>query len=143
MRTAGWMERGMSADGQCVRPGKVTRQTSLHLGYASDERTHRLPEEVRRAVWALLACCTAALGGHVQACPAGHIERVWYHACRHRLCPQGAWVQVERWLAKQKTRLLACDHYQVIFTLPHARNALWLAKGAAMSQLLFASVDET
>jgi Putative transposase/Transposase zinc-binding domain len=133
----------MSADGQSWSPGKVTLQTILHLGYASYERTHRLPEYVRRAVWALLACRTAVLGGHVQACPEGHIERVWYNSCRHRMCPQCAWVQVERWLAKQKTRLLACDHYHVIFTMPHELNELWLANVEAMSQLLFASVHET
>lgn len=59
------------------------------------------------------------------------------------MCPQCAWVQVERWLAKQKTRLLACDHYHVIFTMPHELNDLWLANVEAMSQLLFASVHET
>ena len=123
--------------------GKVTLQTILHLGYAAYERTHRLPESVRRAVWALLACRTAVLGGHVQACPEGHIERVWYNSCRHRLCPQCAWLQVERWLAKQKTRLLACDHYHVIFTMPHELNDLWLANVDAMSQRLLASVHET
>jgi Putative transposase/Transposase zinc-binding domain len=59
------------------------------------------------------------------------------------MCPQCAWLQVERWLAKQKTRLVACDHYHVIFTLPHELNELWLANVEAMSQLLFASVHET
>lgn len=137
------MECSMSADGQSLSPGKVSLQTILHLGYASYERTHRLPESVRRAVWALLACRTAVLGGHVQACPEGHKERVWYNSCRHRMCPQCAWVQVERWLAKQKTRLLACEHYHGIFTMPHELNDLWLANVEAMSQLLFASVHET
>ena len=59
------------------------------------------------------------------------------------MCPQCAWVQVERWLAKQKARLLACEHYHVIFTIPHERNDLWLANVAVMPQLLCASVHET
>jgi Putative transposase/Transposase zinc-binding domain len=83
------------------------------------------------------------LGGHVHACPDGHVERIWYNSCRHRMCPLCAWVQVERWLAKQKARLLACDHYHVIFTVPHELNELWLANVEAMTQLLFASVHET
>jgi Putative transposase/Transposase zinc-binding domain len=121
----------------------VTVQQILQEGYAAFERCHRLPAYVRRAAWALLVCRTAVLGGHIQACPEGHVERVWYNSCRHRLCPQCAWLQVERWLVRQKARLLACDHYHVIFTLPHELNDLWLANVAAMTRLLFATVHET
>jgi hypothetical protein len=122
---------------------KLTLQTILQRGYAAYERCHAVPAHVRRAVWALLACRTAVLGGHVQACPEGHLERVWYNSCRHRMCPQCAWVQTERWLARQKARLLACDHSHVIFTIPHALNELWLANVAGMTQLLCASVHAT
>jgi hypothetical protein len=122
---------------------RITLQTILQLGYAAYARSHALPERVRRAVWAILACRTALLGGHVQACPEGHVERIWYNSCRHRMCPQCAWVQVERWLTKQKPRLLACDHYHVIFTMPHEFNDLWLANVEGMSKRLFASVHDT
>ena len=126
-----------------MQTDKITLQTILQRGYAAYERTHRLPDYVRRAVWAILACRTAGLGGHVQACPEGHIERIWYHSCRHRMCPQCAWVQVERWLAHQQGRLLAYKHYHVIFTIPHELNALWPAHVAVMTQLLFTSVHDT
>jgi hypothetical protein len=52
-------------------------------------------------------------------------------------------VQVERWLGKQKARLLACDHSHVIFTMPHELNDLWLTNVAEMTKLLFASVHAT
>jgi hypothetical protein len=115
----------------------------LQLGYAAYERRHPWPDYVRRAVWAILACRTAVLGGHVQACPDGHVERIWYNSCRHRMCPPCAWVQIERWRTKQKARLLACEHYHVIFTMPHELHELWLANVAGMTQLLFASVHDT
>jgi hypothetical protein len=121
----------------------LTVQQILQEGYATFERGHPLPAYVRQAAWALRVCRTAVLGGHIQACPEGHVERVWYNSCRHRLCPQCAWLQVERWLGRQRARLLACDHYHVIFTLPHELNDLWLANVAAMTQLLFATVHET
>ena len=38
-----------------MRPDKVTRQTILPLGYGAYERSHPLPDYVRRAVWAILA----------------------------------------------------------------------------------------
>jgi hypothetical protein len=50
---------------------------------------------------------------------------------------------VERWLTKQKPRLLACDHFHVILTMPHEFNDLWLAHVEGMSQRLFASVHDT
>ena len=122
---------------------KITLHTILQLGYAAYERRHALPEHMRRAVWAMLACRTALWGGHVQTCPEGHRERVWYNSCRHRMCPQCAWGQVERWLAKQQARLLACEHSHVIFTIPHELNDLWLSNVAVMMQLLCASVPDT
>ena len=121
----------------------VTIQQILHQGYTAFERSHPLPGYVRRAVWALMACRTAVLGGHVQRCPEGHCERIWYNSCRHRLCPQCAWLQIERWLVRQQARLLACEHYHAIFTMPHALNDLWLANVAVMSGLLCASVHDT
>ncbi|HSF30677.1 MAG TPA: transposase [Candidatus Tectomicrobia bacterium] len=126
-----------------MRVDKVTLQTILALGYTAYASKHRLPDYARRAVWAILVCRTAVLGGHVQACPDGHVERIWYNSCRHRMCPQCAWVQIERWLAKQRARLLTCEDYHVIFTIPHELHALWLANVEVMSGLLFASVHDT
>jgi hypothetical protein len=118
-------------------------QQLLDTQYPTFERTHRLPAHVRQAVHALRSCRTAALGGHVQACPDGHIERVWYNSCRHRFCPQCAQLQIAQWLEKQKARLLACDHYHVIFTIPSELNALWLANVPLFATLLFRAVWET
>jgi hypothetical protein len=115
----------------------------LQQGYTAFAQSHQLRAHVRKAVWALLACRPARLGGHIQACPEGHVERVWYNSCRHRLCPQCAWLQVERWLTRQKARLLACDHYHVIFTLPAELRGLWLTNVRVMTQLFFATVRET
>jgi Putative transposase/Transposase zinc-binding domain len=122
---------------------QVTVQQILQQGYTAFERSHQLPGYVRKAVWALMACRTAVLGGHVQRCPEGHCERIWYNSCRHRLCPQCSWLQVERWLVRQKARLLACDHYHVIFTLPDELRGVWLANRKPMAELLFATVRAT
>jgi Transposase zinc-binding domain len=71
---------------------RVTIPQILQEGYAAFERGNPLPASVRRAARALLVCRTAVLGGHVQRCPNGHFERVWYNSCRHRLCPQCTWL---------------------------------------------------
>jgi putative transposase/transposase-like zinc-binding protein len=121
----------------------VTLQTIFQDAYPAYEQTHPLPAHVRRAARALMQCQTAALGGHVHACPEGHMARIWYNSCRHRACPQCAYLQTERWLALQRVRLLACDHSQVIFTLPHELNPLWLANVPVMTTLLWQAVRDT
>jgi Putative transposase/Transposase zinc-binding domain len=121
----------------------VTLQTIFQDAFPAYAQTHPLPAHVRRAARAIMQCRTAALGGHIQACPDGHVSRVWYNSCRHRSCPQCAYLQTERWLALQQARLLACDHYHVIFTLPHDLNSLWLANVPVMTSLLFQAVRDT
>src|SRR5919106_3513018 len=133
----------MSDDGELLSTDKITLQTILRMGYKAYACKHRLPDDVRRAVWAILAGRTVLLGGHVQACPEGHLARIWYNSCRHRMCPPCAWLQIECWLAKQQARLLAGAHDQAIFTMPHELNALWLANVDVMSRLLCASVHDT
>jgi len=121
----------------------VTLQTIFQDAFPAYEQRHALPAHVRRAAHAVMQCRTAALGGHIQACPDDHFMRIWYNSCRHRSCPQCAYLQTERWLALQRARLLACDHYHVIFTLPHELNPLWLANVSVMTMLLFQAVRDT
>jgi hypothetical protein len=121
----------------------VTLQTIFQDAFLAYEQTHPLPAHVRKAARAIMQCRTAALGGHIQACPDGHMSRIWYNSCRHRSCPQCAYLQTERWLALQRARLLACDHYHVILTLPHELNPLWLANVPVMTTLLFQVVRDT
>jgi hypothetical protein len=121
----------------------VTLQTIFQDAFPAYAQTHPLPTHVRKAARAIMQCRTAVLGGHVQACPDGHMARIWYNSCRHRACPQCAYLQTERWLACQQARLLACDHYHVIFTLPHDLTPLWLANVPVMSTLLLQAVRDT
>ena len=118
-------------------------QQLLDAHYPAFAQTHPLPDHVRDAVHALRSCRTAALGGHVQACPDGHIERVWYNSCRHRCCPQCTHLQIAQWLERQQARLLRCDHYHVIFTVPRELNALWLANVRELATLLFHAAWDT
>jgi hypothetical protein len=77
VQASGGMERGMRGDGHALPTDQLTLHTILRVGYAAYERRHPLPDDGRRAVWPILACRTAILGGHVQACPEGHVERIW------------------------------------------------------------------
>src|SRR5262249_47049105 len=121
----------------------ATPQPISQDAFPAYEQRHALPAHVRRAAHAIIRCRTAALGGHIQACPDGHVARVWYNSCRHRSCPPCAYLQTERWLARQLARLLACDHYSVIFTLTHALNTVGVANVAMTTALLLQAARHT
>jgi hypothetical protein len=96
-----------------------------------------------RAAERITVCRTSALGGHVQACPEGHVERHWYNSCKHRSCPVCNYTSVERWIDRQKTRVLDCDYYHVIFTLDSALDRLWLTNVCTITDLLFHAARDT
>ena len=119
-----------------------TIQSILHEHYPAYERMHPLQKAVRDAVHAMSSCRTAALGGHTQVCPEGHHTQVWYNSCKHRTCPQCAFLQTAHWLETQQARLLDCDHYHAVFTIPHDLNDLWQLNVRAMANLLFQAVKQ-
>ena len=104
---------------------------------------HRLPAYVHRAAYWIARCRTAELGGHLRRCPEGHSERAFYNSCHQRICPQCQGLATERWLERQRARLLDCAHHHLIFTIPHELNALWCWNRAPMAKLLFGAVRET
>ena len=121
----------------------LTIQSIFLIGYATFEQGHRLPDYVRKAAHRIMACRTSVLGGHIQSCPDGHFHRIWYNSCKHRMCPMCALLQVQRWLAKQKARILNCDHYHVIFTIPDELHFLWRLNTKAMTDILFSCARDT
>lgn len=88
-------------------------------------------------------CRTAVLGWHVWECPEGHFDRIIYNSCKHRSCPQCGYLAREEWLDRQKARILAWEHYHVIFTLPWELHELWRANVRGMTELLFRAAQET
>ena len=120
-----------------------TIQSIFIIGYAAFDQGHRLPAYVRKAAHSIMACRTSILGGHIQSCPDGHFHRIWYNSCKHRMCPMCAFLQVQRWLAKQKARILNCDHYHVIFTIPDELHFLWRLNTEVMTDILFSCARDT
>jgi len=119
----------------------IQRILQDHFDELACSRTLSAPQY--RAAAALRKCRTAALGGHVQRCPNGHIERVWYNSCRNRACPQCNGIARERWLQRMQARLIDCAHWHVIFTIPHQLNILWQLNTALMMDALFAAARDT
>jgi hypothetical protein len=103
------------------------------------------PLSVAKAkVWrAILACRTAALGGHVQTCEACGTTRHLYHSCRNRHCPKCQTRAKEAWLAARQREVLPVPYFHLVFTLPHDLNALIGQCPRALYEMLFGAVSAT
>jgi hypothetical protein len=96
-----------------------------------------------RALRAIAACRTEALGGHVAQCDSCGALRYCYHSCRNRHCPKCQTLAKERWLAARQSELLPVPYFHLVFTLPHALNVLAQANPRLIYQLLFQAAADT
>jgi hypothetical protein len=105
--------------------------------------THRLSGQQRRVLRAIVQCRTAALGGHVEQCAdCGH-QRIAYNSCRNRHCPKCQGGERAQWFAAQQALLLPVPYFHVVFTLPHALNALIRLNRRELYALLFRTAAAT
>lgn len=121
----------------------VTIQSILQQHFDDYFRRHRWPSHVRRAVQRMRDCRTAAMGGHVERCPNGHVQKVHYNSCHHRSCPACNALPGERWLRGWKARLLQTGHHHLVLTVPHKLNDFWRYNRALFARLLFSAVRES
>lgn len=78
----------------------------------------RLLPSQKRALRDLEACRTAYFGGHLKQCDRCGGKVYTYHSCRNRSCPKCHRDQTDRWIEKQRARLLPCRYFLLTFTLP-------------------------
>jgi hypothetical protein len=93
---------------------------------------------------AIQRCRTAALGGHIDACPrCGYQAAISYNSCRNRHCPKCQAQLRERWLAARERELLATSYFHVVFTVPHELNVLAHENPRLFYNLLFSASAQT
>ena len=96
----------------------------------------------RRVMGAIVACRTAALGGHVEACDNCGVARVAYNSCRNRHCPKCQGAARAQWLAARQAELLPVPYFHAVFTLPAPVGAIAFQNKAAVYAILFAASAE-
>lgn len=97
----------------------------------------------RRVIRDLVACRTAALGGHVRQCDACGHKEIAYNSCRNRHCPKCQASKQAAWLAARRADLLDVPYYHLVFTLPQALGPLALQNKRLLYGLLFRAAAET
>jgi len=122
---------------------EATLQSVFKLGYARYKEHHGVSRDQHQAANAIMNCRRTELGYEEWACQNdGHLEQQ-AHACRHRSCPRCQMTYSQTWLDKTQARLLPCDHYHVVFTLPHELNEIWQYNREWSADHLFKASSET
>src|SRR5271168_1677492 len=106
-------------------------------------RAEHLGRIERRVMSAILACRTAALGGHVEACEDCGATRIAYNSCRNRHCPKCQGLARARWLAARQAELLPVPYFHVVFTLPPAAATIAFQNKAVVYAILMRTAAET
>ena len=106
-------------------------------------QTHPLALVQQQALRAIAACRTAALGGHTQTCDQCGAVRHAYNSCRNRHCPKCQGAAQATWLAARQAELLPIPYFHVVFTLPHALNALAQGNPRMLYTALFRAAADT
>jgi len=125
------------------RPSRVELADIVRAYGAVYQRAHPLCRAQRRALQAIAACRTAALGGHRAVCSACGAERITYNSCGNRHCPKCQRLATERWLAARRREVLPIPYFHVVFTLPHALNPLAQSHPRLIYRLLFQAAAST
>jgi hypothetical protein len=92
-----------------------------------------------RTLYALAACRTHLLGGHVDKCDNADCDHIHisYNSCRNRHCPKCQGHKCEEWIQKREEELIKVPYYHVVFTLPDELNRFALFDPRLIYNLLF------
>lgn len=112
-------------------------------GYENFHRKHGVSRDQHMAAHAIMTCCTDETGTSKWICPQDDTIVTDHHCCRHRSCPRCHAARTREWLDMMEQRLLPCDHFHVVFTLPHELNALWSYNRQWCSDHLLRAASET
>ncbi len=106
-------------------------------------RNRQLPLQQRKVMFAIEACRTSILGGHVDSCDNCNHKRISYNSCRNRHCPKCQNLNKEKWIEKLSCNLLPVKYFHIVFTIPSELNRLCLVNQKVMYDILFHAASQT
>ena len=106
-------------------------------------RKHKLPLQQRKVMFAVEACRTSILGGHVDSCDSCDHKRISYNSCRNRHCPKCQNLNKEKWIEKLSCNLLPVKYFHIVFTIPSELNRLCLVNQKVLYDILFYAASQT
>ena len=126
-----------------IREGLEVADVFRHLGPAfRDRHGASLSSARRRAMAAIEACRTAALGGHIERCDDCGQQRISYNSCRNRNCPKCQGLARAQWLEDRRAELLDLLYLHVVFTVPDEIATIAFQNQVVVYDILFRAAAE-
>lgn len=97
----------------------------------------------RKALRAIAACRTPALGGQRQQCERCGFEHIHWHSCRSRSCPRCQSAARTAWVEARRSELLPVPYFHVVFTVPEELNVIARRAPRQFYDLLFRAAGAT
>lgn len=120
-----------------------TIQYILGKAFPAYQQKHKQPLRVLKAIEPQIRCRTEAEGTSHYICRLDGEHKKIHHSCRNKGCTVCGGKRKSQWLESQKERLLNCEHYHLVFTLPHEYLLLWQYNREWFIQAHFESMSET
>lgn len=107
----------------------------------------KMPSSHRKVINAIINCRSGRFGVHLYRCSDCNEVHAANSSCGNRHCPACQSDKSERWLEKQRSKLLPCNYFLVTFTVPEelrrlvrsnqgvCYNAIFNAASTAMKRL--------
>ena len=105
--------------------------------------SHPVSAQQHRVLQDMIACRTAALGGHLRRCEQCGHEEISYNSCRNRHCPKCQAKRQADWLEARSADLLEVPYFHIVFTLPNQLSPLALQNKRRFYSMLFRAASET
>ncbi len=103
---------------------------------------HRLSDEHRHALSAMIKCRTAHYGQLNWHCAHCNLTRSLFRSCGHRSCPRCQNQDNTQWLMRQQQKLLPVKYFMITFTLPaELRDTAWRHQREVYELLFSAAVS--
>ena len=102
-----------------------------------------LSPQQTKALFNIVQCRTASLGGHEEVCDCCGAIRYSYNSCGNRHCPKCLSAKQAAWVEKLIESTLPVKHYHIIFTVPHCLNNICLWDNKMFYNVLFDAVWKT
>lgn len=103
----------------------------------------KLSPQQTKALYNILQCRTASLGGHEEVCKCCGEITYSYNSCRDRHCPKCQGTKQAIWVEELINETLPVKHFHIIFTVPHDLNDICLWNDSMYYKLLFSAVWRT
>ena len=132
-----------SDDQNKLRVVELIRQYRWHarlddLGFSPEH-----VEYVSHVLQLMTACGTGTLGSHVFSCDGCGRTLLGFNSCRNRHCPGCSYQRRRQWHERMLEWSLACDYWQIVFTLPHESHPLIRLNLKFFYKLLFRCAADT